>query len=425
MLYVGADYVLQPYRFQFSGGRNLRFLPCYRVDVVLWLFVFAIHAVVVIAFAANHTLIPDENAYISLAENLVQDGSYHLDFESYWHVPGQPYTHFAPGWPFLLAMGYAVAGMTGCWVITWLVWCLNSVLADRLASTLGLTKRWRWAYVGWVTLNPLFLFYHGHMMTESAVIGLNLALTAIGIRVVESPTAWRIVLFAAVAAAAHITRSQTMLTVIAVWLVAAVTIQWRRMIPLFLLFVVVHFSLLSPWLWRMNEVGGTPFSTELKLGINLYQFSGTPVADPYDPDVRFPLPAGVEMMTPRERNRVFIREALKHIIQEPNEYIKKCLSRSLYLFSPVPNFYQVGRLKYLAILGSSLAFYHAFFVVAVVGLIRRRPWSVGVWLMVVALGVWYAFHIMVNASIRNRLPSDIWIAALGYRDLGSRSGQIG
>jgi len=78
----------------------------------------------------------------------------------------------------------------------------------------------------------------------------------------------------------------------------------------------------------------------------------------------------------------------------------------------VPNFYQVRRLQYLAILGSSLAFYHTFFVAAVVGLIRRRPWSAGVWLMVVALGVWYAFHIMINASIRHRLPSDIWIAAL-------------
>ena len=32
--------------------------------------------------------------------------------------------------------------------------------------------------------------------------------------------------------------------------------------------------------------------------------------------------------------------------------------------------------------------------------------------MVVALGMWYAFHIMINASIRERLPSDIWITAL-------------
>jgi len=389
-----------------------RVLSCHRVDVVGWLLVFSVHAVTVIAFATNHTLISGEDAYINLAKNLVQHGSYHLDFGSFGHVSGQPYTYVAPGWPFLLSIGYAVAGLTGCWVIMWLVWCLSSVLADGLASTLGLTNQWRWAFVGWVTFNPLFLFYHGHLMTESAVIGLNLALTAIGIRLVESPTTWRVILFAVVAAAAHLTRTQTMLTVIAVWLVAAVTIQWRRMIPLFLLFAVVHAGLLFPWLWRMNHVGGSPFATELKLGINLYQYSGTPVADPYARDGGSPLPAEVEMMTPRERNRVLTQEALKQIVREPDKYFKKCLSRSFYLFSPVPSFYQVGRLQYLAILGSSLAFYHTFFVAAVVGLIRRRPWSAGVWLMVVALGVWYAFHIMINASIRHRLPSDIWIAAL-------------
>ena len=178
----------------------------------------------------------------------------------------------------------------------WLVWCLNSVLADGLASTLGLTNKWRWAFVGWVTLNPLFLFYHGHHNgTESAVIGWNLTVTAIGIRLVESPTTWRVILFAVVAGAAHLTRTQTMLTVIAVWLVAAVTIQWRRMIPLFLLFAVVHAGLLFPWLWRMNHVGGSPFATELKLGINLYQYSGTHVADPYAPDGGSTLPAGVDL----------------------------------------------------------------------------------------------------------------------------------
>jgi len=392
---------------------NSKTLSCRRLDAVAWLFVFAVHAVTVTVLASKHSLISCEDAYINLAENLVKHGSFHLDFPSYWHASGQLYTHFAPGWPFLLAIGYAVAGLTGCWVMMWLVWCVNSVLAYGLAVTLGLAERWRWALVGWVTLNPLFLFYHGHLMTESAVIGYILALTALGIRLVESPTVWRVTLFAAVAAAAHITRSQTMLAVIAVWLVGAVTIRWRRLIPLVLLFAVVHIWLLSPWLWRMNRVAGTPFSTELKLGINLYMFSGTDVADPYGPGGGdFPLPAGIERMTPQERNSVFIKEALKHIISRKKEYINRCLSRSFYLFSPVPNFYKTNRLQYFAILAASLAFFHTFLLAAVVGLIRRRPRSSGAWVLVAALGIWFAFHIMINASIRNRLPSDVWVAAL-------------
>jgi hypothetical protein len=250
-------------------------------------------------------------------------------------------------------------------------------------------------------------------MTEPAVIGYNLALSALGIRLVESPSAWRVTLFAAVAAAAHITRSQAMLAVIAVWLVAAFAIPWRRLIPLVLIFAVVHIGLLSPWLWRMNRVGAGWSSTELKLGINLYQFSGTFGVDPYGPEGgRFPLPAGVERMTPRERNSVLTREALKRIGARPKEYLVQCLKRSYYLFSPVPSFYRTSRLQFFTVLISSLAFYHTFLVADVVGLIRRRPWTPEAWVLVAALGVWYAFHLMVNASIRNRLPSDVWVAAL-------------
>jgi hypothetical protein len=113
-------------------------LSGHRVNAVGWLLVFVTHAATVAALAARHSLIPDEDAYINLAKNLGEHGSFHLDFPSYWHAPGQPYTHFAPGWPFLLAIGYATAGMTGCWVIMWLVWCVNSVLAYVLAVTLGL-----------------------------------------------------------------------------------------------------------------------------------------------------------------------------------------------------------------------------------------------------------------------------------------------
>jgi hypothetical protein len=117
-------------------------------------------------------------------------------------------------------------------------------------------------------------------------------------------------------------------------------------------------------------------------------------------------------MTPQERNSAFMREALKQIGARPGHYLGRCSARSFYLFSPVPNFYRTSWLQYFAFLGASLVFYHAVLVAAVVGLIRRRPRSPAVGLLVAALVVWYGFHIMVNASIRNRLPSDVWVAAL-------------
>ena len=63
--------------------------------MVGWLLVFSVHAVTVIAFATNHTLISGEDTYINLAKNLVQHGSYHLDYGAFGHVSGQPYTYIA------------------------------------------------------------------------------------------------------------------------------------------------------------------------------------------------------------------------------------------------------------------------------------------------------------------------------------------
>jgi hypothetical protein len=388
------------------------FLRHHRAEVFGWLLVVAIHAVAVIAFAAHHTLLPDEDAYINLAQNLAQYGSYHLDNPAFSHAAGEPYTHSAPGWPFLMSIGYAVDGLTGCWVIMWLVWCLNSVLADRLALTLGLAKKWRWALVGWVTFNPLFLFYHGHLMTEAAVIGLNLALTVIGIRLIESPAIGRVIFFAVVSAAGHMTRTQTLLPVIAIWLVAAATTRVRRVLPLFLLFAVVHVGLLSPWLWRMNHVGASPFATELKLGVSIYARSGMPDVLPRSDEADEALRSTLERMTPRERENLLVQEGLNQILLHPAKYIKRCIKRSFRLVAATPSFYEVSRVQYLMILVSSVVFYHAFLIAAAVGLVRCRPWSEGAWLMVVAVGVWYAFHIVINVSIRNRLPSDIWVAAL-------------
>src|SRR5262249_5894767 len=140
-----------------SNGSERRLLMLSRIA---WILVFAFHLAVPLVLSKYHTDIPDEGSYINLAENLARQESFHLDKAAYWHAPGQPFTHFAPGWPFLLAVGYKLAGPSGMWLVLGLVWCLNSVLVYALGRELGLAVRWRWALVAWLSLNPLYLFYH-------------------------------------------------------------------------------------------------------------------------------------------------------------------------------------------------------------------------------------------------------------------------
>jgi hypothetical protein len=163
----------------------------------------------------------------------------------------------------------------------------------------------------------------------------------------------------------------------------------------------------------MKQVGATATATELKLGINLYQFSGAEVDNPYSKEgSTIPLPEGVEAMTPAERNAVLTRQALHKIAAHPRDYLRKCGIRLEILFSPVPHFTEVSPLQKYAVILSNLLFFHLFLGAAVVRLLGRPRLSRGEVLLLVTLLLWYAFHVLVHASMRNRLPSDVLCAAL-------------
>ncbi len=384
-----------------------------RIVALSWAMLFAAHALAVAILAGRHTLIPDENAYINLAQNLAETGSFHVDFPCFWHEPGQPFTLFGPGWPALLSVGYAIAGMTGCWVVMWVVWCANSVLAYDLGRVLALPVRGRWLIALWLSANPLLLFYHGHLMTECALFGYNLALAALAIRLLRRPD-WRLAaLFGAVAAAAHLTRGQSMLIVVGFFLTALFALRVRDLMRVAAVFAVVHLALVGPWLLRMERVGASPTAVECKMGINLYQYSGAANPDLYGPNTQFEMPPGIEAMTPGERDRVLTRISLRAIAADPSMYLGKCWNRVFLLFAPTPNFYNVSVAESVIVSGSTAVFFYVPMLAAIIGLVRRRGrWGTSVWFLVATLVVWYGFHIALNASIRNRLPSDAFVFAL-------------
>jgi hypothetical protein len=379
-----------------------------------WSVVLAAHLGITALLAAQHAFIPDEEAYCGLAVNVAKGEGFHLDGPSYWHTPGQPYTHFAPGWPAALAVGYRVAGEAGLWAVLGIVWCLNTWLVYRLGQRLGLPGGWCAALLLWLTANPFFLFYHGHLMTESLALTFCVALVLLGIQLLDRPS-WRAAAgLAAVSALGHLVRSQIMLAAAAIWLVAAFELPWRRLVPLFLLFAVLHVAVIAPWLWRMDMVGAGFTSTELKLGINVFQFGGSSVKDPYDSSasVDWCYPPGIESMTPKARNAALLRAGLDGIAAHPNEYLRKCGQRVGYLLSPAPTFYSASWLQYWGMFAATLLFFYSCWAAILVRLALFRRLDRAEWLLLVAILVWYVFHFAINASIRNRLPSDPWCAAL-------------
>jgi len=380
---------------------------------LLWAFVFTVHGVLVVAASWNHTFIPDESAYLNLAENLSKSGAYALDFASFWHAPGQPNTYYAPGWPALLAVGYSVGGMTGCWIVLWMVWCVASLLAHWFGRECGLSERWSWVLVACITVYPTYAYYHGHLMTEPITICFLLAVVGFGLRFVRRPTVGHCVVLAVVSAAGHLTRTQAVLPLVAVALLPATAMPWRRLLSLAAMFVLVHLAVLVPWLARMASVGANPSSVKLKLGINLFTYCGASGGDGYRPEVRpVPYPPNLENLTPSDRDRLLRQLAVAAIIDRPGDYLRTCVDRAGYLLSPTPNFTQAGFVQTIMLASATVLFVYVPLAAVLVALFKRRLFEDSGRLLLVTLCVWYTFHIAIHASIRQRLPSDILLMTL-------------
>lgn len=381
-----------------------------------WGALLAIHLALPPVLARMHADIADEDAYRALGAALADRGSFALEEGSFHHRPGAPNTYFAPGWPLVLAGGRLLGGSeAGPWAALGLSWCLALIAADRLARALGLPDRARWALLLWLTLDPIYLYYHGHLMTEPLAVAMGLAILAVGVRFASGARWTDLAALGVLSGLGHLVRTALVLPVLASWLVASATVPWRRLVPRAVVFAALHLAVVGPWLARMERVGAGGLATELKLGHNLYCYNNIYVENPYRPrpgdSYRFP--EGLEDLSPSERDGRLLRLALGGIVRRPDLYLRNCLRRVAYLLSPLPQFRDASPAEAAALAAATVAFVWAPWALVLAVLSRRRgPRTRGEWVVLAAIALWYAAHVLVHASIRQRLPSDPWVAAL-------------
>jgi len=396
-----------------------------RREALAFAALLSFHLLLPVALARWSVQIPDEDVYTGLAKNIATLGRFVLDFGAFHHAAFTPYTYVAPGWPAWLALGYLVGGVAGMWIMLGLAWCLALILAELLARVLKLTRAARWGLLGWLTTNPLLLYYHSHEMTEAMALALGLGLVALGIAWLERPT-WRtLLLLAIVSGLGRLTRSALVIPVAAIAIVAIATVRpWSRLLRMGLVFVVVQTAVVAPWLVRMHEVGAGMTSTELKLGVNLFIYNNVHVDNPYNvrPDESFQEPAGLDDMTPAARDKLLTRLGIEGIAQQPSKYIRNCARRVGYLLSPLPNFSESGKLKAIALALTTLIYLYGFWAAFGIAEGLGAGLSRAEWVLLLSVVFWYAFHIAFHASVRQRIPSDPWIAALALAVWSRRYG---
>lgn len=385
-----------------------------RAERVAWVAMLAFHFVTPMILAHwNHDL-PNEEIYKSLAKNIATTGRYVADTPALFQRAGEPFTSFAPAWPACLAVGYVFAGPRGFWVILGLVWCLVLLLANGLARVLRLPDRARWVFLIWITTNPTFLYYHGHVMTEPLALALGEAILALGILWLERPTWKSVVLFGAVSALGHLERTMLLLPAAAVLIEGVRILPWRRFVAMAGVFAAVHVAVIAPWLVRMKSVGAGMTATELKLGHNLYQFSNPYVENPAlpKPDESFNWPVDLEDKTPAQRNAELVRLSLDGIRAQPLHYLRNCARRLYYQLAPWPNFTAMSRVQAVLLTGSALLYMYGSWTLFFISIWRGARPPQGARVLLIAVGLWYVCHSLIAGSVRMRLPSDPWAPAL-------------
>jgi hypothetical protein len=389
---------------------------------LVWLAVFLFHFVLAFPFLRIHHDIPDEDAYQLLAKNLINHHGYYLDFGSFHQKAGEPNTYYAPGWPAVLAGGYLLTHTEiGFWIVSGLAWCLALTFACLLALSFDWNVAPVWVLVVWFSTNPFYVYYHLHLMTETLAIGTGAAILAIGVRWAESPS-WRLSLLLGLAAGiGHLTRTALLLPFAAAVLVAFVRVPFRRLLAPGLVCIATYAAVVTPWLLRMRSVGAPLATTEAKLGQNLFLYNYTGVANPYDlrQDERIEFPPGLEDMTVAQRESVLVQRAIAGILGHPGRYLENCLRRVLYLLSPVPNFYAASVSAKMGMACATVLYVYIPWIVVVVLLTKGARLTRGDAVVMLAVVLWYMFHIFLHASVRQRLPSDLWVTVLAI-SLGQR-----
>jgi hypothetical protein len=183
-----------------------------------------------------------------------------------------------------------------------------------------------------------------------------------------------------------------------------------------LAFALVHGALVAPWLWRMHRLQAGWLMTEAKHGLNMDFLKNRPGQDPATEETgrHVELPPDFNALPPAERNGLLLRIALERVWREPGLYLQNCLYRAGRLLSPVAHYHDVSPRENLGLALATVLFLYVPWGLVLLGLVRGRAPDRGEAVLLVAVLLWYLFHCATVASVRFRLPSDVWVAALAF-----------
>ncbi len=367
----------------------------------------------------------DPLTYDQIARNLVAGKGF--TGASFYYPPGteHPTAFWDPLYPFFLAALYWAFGQSVPLVRA--VQALLGGVAVALTYALGrqLAGPGRGQRAGLLAAAisaayPFFIYYAGHLLTETLFMALILALFGAGF---AAATTGRLPWFIALGIAgglAALCRAEAfpVALVAAGWAAWAAGGRWRHRLGRAVAGVALVLAVMLPWGIRNQLTFGQLILTTTKLGYNLYKYyHPLMTADQKVAVVPFP---DLGDRTEPQREALMRQQALQFMRDDPGRTLRFMLAKLGLLFKIVPT-NEVNQ-KYALVSASSYGVLLPFMVAGLVMAVRRggRFWPVVAYVLFSV-----ATKVAVFAGIRLRMqiePFLILFAAFALVALAERLG---
>ncbi|MDZ7723114.1 MAG: glycosyltransferase family 39 protein [candidate division KSB1 bacterium] len=350
---------------------------------------------------------PDEQDFMTLAENLAHGRGFALE--------GEPTAFRAPGYPLFLAPWSWLSAWSATLIralhvfLNLLIMILVFILTRRFFSKIAaLLAVWIIAFY------PYYIFLTGTVLSELWFILLLLGSTFLLCLYRDQPL--RSLLFAAgiLMGTAVLTRPSAVILAAAamLWLFTVVKKQYRKVIPLFVLGMIV---IVLPWMARNRIVMGR-CSITLNGGRNLWLGNNPETTVNSGSDIDLPPELKAKMYSSSEvkADSIYKTQAFSFIREHPMHTAGLWLQKGLALWRPGPSPTTGGYTKRgTCIRLASYLSYGPVFMLAVLSWFwadRRKRGIIRLWIYYAA--GFTVLHAMFITKVRFRLPLDVFLIIL-------------
>ncbi len=373
------------------------------------------HLLVAAYFGNRFVDYPDQDAYLSAAENILAGQGLSLSFDALGGFvrKGEPTSYYGLGTPLFLAGQIALIGQN-----YFLLRLVNILLfALSLIFFYGICLLWmpeRWSVLATLImgLSPFYIGFNQLFLSEMPFLFCELGTFFFLFRYLKQNATKDLFLAAVFVGLGLLVRTNLLFFLPVIAIVIGINKRWSAA----LLYLGVTVLVVAPYCIRNSINNHAFFPFDGKAALNLWQFNsdvhqGNFWSENFEQAPQMP---PLDGLTEKERSDLLMNLGLKWIKQHPIGFARFAAMKAVRFFSPLPQ--KATNLKYAAILTPYAIVILVGFFVGLPTLWSRDPKSILVLLLFVYT---LAIEMIFMAATRHRLLYDPFFVLVGFNYVAS------